>query len=154
MKTVVVAVGHVREAPLRLVCEDYIKRIRRFDAIEEVEVKAGHGRDPEKARELEASRLLKHLPPGSRTVALDERGTARTSAELARWLADLQNRGTRELRFVVGGAWGLSSQITTRCDESLRLSSMTLPHELARVVLLEQYYRAWTILRGLPYHNP
>ena len=154
MKTVVLAVGHVREAPLRLVCEDYIKRIRRFGRIEVVEVKAGHGREPKKARELEAERLLKHLPAGVRTVALDERGATRTSLELSRWLAELQTRGTRELRFVVGGAWGLSSKITTRCDESLRLSSMTLPHELARVVLLEQYYRAWTILRGLPYHNP
>ena len=102
---------------------------------------------------MEGTQLLKQLPKGVWVVSLDERGRSLTSVELAAWLERIRDRGTRELAFVVGGAWGLSPEIMNRADESLRLSSMTLPHELARVLLLEQYYRAWTILRGLPYHN-
>ena len=153
MKTALVAVGRVRDAHYRALCEDYGKRLKRFDPFEVVEVKEAKGLQGARAKKAEAPRILKQLPSGVWAVSLDERGQTMTSAALARWLEKLRDRGVRDLRFVVGGAWGLDPEILTRCDESLRLSSMTLPHELARVVLLEQYYRAWTILRGLPYHN-
>ena len=86
-------------------------------------------------------------------MSLDERGRTLTSQELAEWLAARQQDATRDVRLVVGGPYGLSQAVRARCSESIRLSSMTLPHELARVVLLEQLYRAWTILRREPYHH-
>ena len=153
MKTTLVAVGRLRESNYKALCSDYAHRISRFTALEIKEVKEGKGLQGDRAKEAEAPGILKKLPSGVWAVTLDERGKQMTSLELSVWLEKLRDRGTRELAFVVGGAWGLDTRIETRADESLRLSSMTLPHELARVVLLEQYYRAWTILRGLPYHN-
>jgi len=153
MKTTLVAVGRLRESNYKALCSDYARRISRFTALEIKEVKEGKGLQGDRAKEAEAPGILKKLPSGVWAVTLDERGKQMTSLELSVWLEKLRDRGTRELAFVVGGAWGLDTRIETRADESLRLSSMTLPHELARVVLLEQYYRAWTILRGLPYHN-
>lgn len=154
MKTAVVAVGRVRDPHYRALCDEYAGRIRRFAPLDVVEVKAARGLEGARAKAAEGPLILKRLPPGVRAVCLDERGKTMSSVELARWLEKLRDGGVRQLCFVVGGAWGLDPTITTRCDESLRLSSMTLPHELARVVFLEQYYRAWTILRGMPYHNP
>lgn len=153
MKTSLVAVGRIREPNYRAVCAEYAGRIARFAPFNMHEVKEARGLEGLQAARAEAPRLLKQLPEGVWAVSLDERGRQMTSVELARWLEKLRDRGTRQLAFVVGGAWGFDPTIVARCNESLRLSSMTLPHELARVVLLEQYYRAWTILRGLPYHN-
>ena len=153
MKTSLVAVGRMRQPNYKAVCADYAARIARFAPFTVHEVKEARGLEGIQAARAEAPRLLKQLPEGVWAVALDERGRQMTSVELARWVEKLRDRGTKQLAFVVGGAWGFDSTIVARCDESLRLSSMTLPHELARLVLLEQYYRAWTILRGLPYHN-
>ena len=154
MKSTLVAVGRVRDPNYKALCSEYSARIQRFCRFQTKEVKEGRGLENDRAKEVEAPGLLKQLPSGVWAVALDEHGRQMTSVEMAEWLQKIQDRGVRELAFVVGGAWGLDSRIKTRCNESLRLSNMTLPHELARVVLLEQYYRAWTILRGLPYHNP
>jgi 23S rRNA (pseudouridine1915-N3)-methyltransferase len=153
MKTSLVAVGRMRDANYKALCKDYAGRLARFAPFEIKEVKEGRGLEGSQARRAEAPGILKQLPRGVWAVSLDEQGAPMTSVELSLWLGRLRDRGTREIAFVVGGAWGLDSQIVTRCDESLRLSAMTLPHELARLVLLEQYYRAWTILKGLPYHN-
>jgi 23S rRNA (pseudouridine1915-N3)-methyltransferase len=153
MKTTLIAVGRMRDASYKERCAEYAGRISRFSPFQLKEVKEGRGLEGARASQAEAPGVLKQLPRGVWAVCLDERGRSMTSVELAAWLEKLRDRGTRELAFVIGGAWGLDPTIATRCDEALRLSSMTLPHELARVLLLEQYYRAWTILRGLPYHN-
>jgi 23S rRNA (pseudouridine1915-N3)-methyltransferase len=153
LKTSVVAVGRLRDAHCAGLCDDYAGRIRRFGPLDLVEVKEARGLPRERAIEQEGERILARLPAGCRAVSLDERGRTLTSEQLAKWLADRQRDATRDLRFVVGGAWGLSGGVKARCQESIRLSSMTLPHELARVLLLEQLYRAWTILRGAPYHH-
>lgn len=153
MKITLAAVGQVRDARCRGLCDDYARRIRRYGPLDVAEVKEGRGLPATRAREVEGERLLARLPAGARAVSLDERGRTLTSEQLACWLAARQQDATRELRFVVGGPFGLSQAVLGRCDESIRLSSMTLPHELARVVLLEQLYRAWTILRREPYHH-
>lgn len=154
MKTSLIAVGRVRSPHYKALCDDYSGRLRRFDAFDVKEVKEARGHEGAAASRAEAKGILKHLPDGVWAVSLDERGRTLTSVEFSHWLEKLRDRGTRELAFVIGGAWGLDSKILTRCNESIRLSDMTLPHELARVLLLEQYFRAWTILRGMPYHNP
>lgn len=153
MKIALTAVGQVRDRRCRDLCDDYAGRIRRYGPFDVVEVKEGRGLAADRARQVEGERLLARIPAGARAVSLDERGRTLTSEQLARWLAERQRDATRDLRLVVGGPYGLSEAVLRRCDESIRLSSMTLPHELARVVLFEQLYRAWTILRREPYHH-
>ncbi len=153
MKLALVAVGKVRNSGLAALADDYARRIRRFVPFAVHEAKDAKGRSPEEVKRLEGERLLALLPPGCRVVALDERGRDLTSVDVSRALERWTRDGTREVRFVVGGPDGLSPAIRARADESWRLSSMTLPHEFARVLLLEQLYRGWAILRRLPYHK-
>lgn len=154
MKLSVVAVGRLRDPQHRALCDDYSKRLGRLCSFSLFEVKDVRGVPPSKAPAAEAERLLRQLPASSHVVSLDERGRDLTSAGLAQWLQKHADSGTRDLRLVLGGPYGLAEPVRVRCAESLRLSSMTLPHELARTVLLEQLYRAHTIMAGMPYHNP
>jgi 23S rRNA (pseudouridine1915-N3)-methyltransferase len=100
----------------------------------------------------EAARLSRALPRGAFVVALDERGREMTTAELARWL-DARRRDGRDLAFLIGGADGLAEEAKRAAQATLRLSAMTLPHGLARVLLAEQLYRAASILENHPYHR-
>jgi len=154
VKISVVAVGRLRDPQHRALCEDYSERLGRLCSFSLLEVKDVRGVAPSKAPVAEAERLLRQLPGSCHVVSLDERGRDLTSAGLARWLQQHADSGTRDLRLVLGGPYGLADTVRARCAESLRLSSMTLPHELARTVLLEQLYRAHTIMAGMPYHNP
>jgi 23S rRNA (pseudouridine1915-N3)-methyltransferase len=100
----------------------------------------------------EAARLSRAVPRGAFVVALDERGREMTTAELARWL-DARRRDGRDLAFLIGGADGLAEEAKRAAQATLRLSAMTLPHGLARVLLAEQLYRAASILENHPYHR-
>ena len=104
------------------------------------------------ARSAEADDILRVLPPAAYPVLLDEGGKERTSTELAGWLDELALRGTSHVAFVVGGSAGLDPRLVDGARERLSLSRMTFPHQLARVLLLEQLYRASRISRGEPYH--
>jgi len=149
----VLAVGRDRSGLYRPALEEYARRLGRYARFEVVELPEArrHAGTP-RARDEEGEAILARLRDGERVVALDERGREPTSEELARrlgaWLA-----GGRDLAFVVGGADGLAGAVKARADESLSLSRLTLAHRLARLVLLEQLYRAFTILRGEPYHR-
>jgi 23S rRNA (pseudouridine1915-N3)-methyltransferase len=151
----IIAVGRLKSSALREVCETYLTRLRRRQRTEVVEVReAGTtDRNAASARAREARAILAALPEESRAVALTRTGTAVTSEGLARTL-EAWRRGARDVALIIGGAHGLGSAVLDRCEERLSLSALTLPHELARVVLLEQLYRADTILRGEPYHKP
>jgi 23S rRNA (pseudouridine1915-N3)-methyltransferase len=153
VKLHIVAVGRVKNPHLRALCDEFDGRLRRYLPGDVVEVKDARARDPARSRQEEGERLLAKLPPGCMALSLDEHGRERTSVGLAKWLQERQNEGVRDLRLVVGGAWGLSGDVKARCQGSIRLSSMTLTHEMARVLLLEQLYRACCIQRGLPYHH-
>ena len=98
--------------------------------------------------------IVGHVQPGEHMIALDERGTEFTTIELARKLSSIHQSGIRRLSLVVGGADGLHPDVKARARERISLSRLTLPHRLALVVLLEQLYRAHTVLRGEPYHRP
>ena len=100
----------------------------------------------------EGERIIAACPRGARRVALDERGTRMTSAELAQRLQDWRNDG-RDAALLMGGPDGLDPKLKAGADESLRLSDLTLPHALARVLLAEALYRAWTVLAHHPYHR-
>ncbi len=152
MRIVVLAVGRLRSAPLRQVCEDYLARLSRYGPAEIKEVKAAESLAADAAVAQESARLLQALEPADPVLVLDERGAQMSSPELSKLLATHELRSTKRLVFVLGGAYGLSDEFRKR-GKLLSLSRMTFPHELCRAVLLEQLYRARTIQRGEPYHH-
>ena len=150
----VVAVGRVRHAALREACDDYRKRAARYFRLEvhEISDAARGGRPGVEARRREAAGLLHAIPPAAAAIALSREGETEDSRGFAERMARWQWEA-RDIALVIGGASGLDEAVFRRCDGRLSLSSWTLPHELARLVLLEQLYRAGTILRGEPYHK-
>ncbi|BBL79144.1 ribosomal RNA large subunit methyltransferase H [Rubrobacter xylanophilus] len=154
-RTTIVAVGRLRGWAAEG-CEDYLRRLRRYFPVEIVEVPEADmnrlGR--EEALREEAGRLLRRLPGDAHVVALDrESGNPYTSEELARRrLEPLAVSGRGHVAFVIGGPLGLSPEVLRRADERWSFGPVTLPHALARVVLLEQLYRAVKISRGEKYH--
>ena len=134
----------------------YVERLGRYARVGTAHVAEakGRGRSVDEIRRTEADHLRKVLAErDGRVVVLDEGGRARSTRELAAWLQAEADRGTRRLSFVVGGAEGLDRVFIGEADETLSLSPLTLPHELARVVLVEQLYRSWSLLAGHPYHR-
>jgi len=154
MRFHVVAVGRLRDAALRSACDDYVRRLRRLGGIIEHEVReAGRaGTTPAVSRRLEAEGLAAACPRDAVRVALTRDGQARTSEQFAE-LVRRWREAPRDVAFLIGGAYGLADDLIDEADVTLSLSRMTLPHEFARLVLLEQLYRAGTMLRGEPYHK-
>lgn len=154
MRIHLVVVGRVRGSLARAV-EDYEQRVRRYWKlqVDEVEGGAPGGQDhPDAVRAAEADRLLARIPEYAEVVALTRDGPGMTSRGLALFVGDAALHA-RDLAFVIGGAWGLDRRVVDAADRRLGLSAMTLPHELARLVLVEQLYRAGTLQRGEPYHK-
>ncbi len=152
MRTHLIAVGKLRPA-YRLACDDYLKRLRRYTHIEERELKEA-ARAPTAAhrRREETARVEAVIPPRATVVVLDIGGAPWSSEELARRL-DQWRTSAVPVALVIGGAFGLDPAFTARAQFRWSLGALTLPHELARVIVTEQWYRAWTILRGEPYHK-
>ncbi len=155
MKLRLLWIGTFSERPLRQLAERYEERIRRFLPLEIVEVRPEKGRSRSDAEiiDLESRSLIAALPPQGKVVTLDERGREMTSTELSRWLEKETIHNPHGVSFVMGGDLGLNDEIRSRAGLVLALSQMTLPHELARVVLLEQLYRACTLIRNIAYHK-
>ncbi|HXE58294.1 MAG TPA: 23S rRNA (pseudouridine(1915)-N(3))-methyltransferase RlmH [Gemmatimonadales bacterium] len=152
MRITLLAVGRLRPH-YRAACDDYLARLRRYARVTEREVREGTpARPPAEQRAEEAERLSAHLPPGTRLVALARAGTALSSEDLARRL-ERWTLEARPLAFAIGGSTGLADEFLARAELAWSLGPLTLPHELARVVVCEQLYRAFTILRGEPYHK-
>jgi len=151
----ILAVGKVREPALVELCVEYAARINRYGhklIIEEVREEPG-GREPAVIIGKEAERLFSRLPEGAYTVALDLTGDELDSSALAAFLGRMQDEGLKELVFLVGGHLGLKPELVKSCRRGISLSKLTFTHEMARLTLLEQLYRANTILRGEPYHK-
>jgi len=146
------AVGKLRPA-YREACDDYLRRLGRRARVHEVEVREA-ARAPTRAVQQaeEAERLRARLPPRARVVALAREGTAWSSLDLARRIERWETDG-RPLAFLIGGSTGLDPDLVAKADARWSLGPLTLPHELARVVVAEQLYRAGTIRRGEPYHK-
>jgi 23S rRNA (pseudouridine1915-N3)-methyltransferase len=152
MQLLLVAVGKLRPA-LREVADDYLRRLGRFMPFEEREVKeAGRAATGSLQRDAEAKRLLAAVPERSDVVLLDVDGERWTSEELAVQL-EMWRRDARDRTLIIGGASGVTPAVRKRAGTVWSLGALTLPHELARVVVVEQLYRASTILRGEPYHR-
>jgi 23S rRNA (pseudouridine1915-N3)-methyltransferase len=139
MRYHVVAVGRIRHAALRTACDEYLSRLRHYARVEEREVK-------------DEARLPEAIPGEARLVALSRKGESWSSTELSQRTERWDQDG-RDVAFAIGGADGLPAAILARAESIWSLSALTFPHELARVLVLEQLYRAFTIRRGEPYHR-
>jgi len=142
----IVAVGKVKERGVREAIDDYLKRIGRYARVKEVEL-----RDAEDA--TLTPKFDKAIPDRSRVVALEVLGEAWSSPRLAEYVGECETRSVQSLVFLIGGSYGLPQVVSDAADVKLSLSAMTLPHRLARLFLVEQVYRAFTILRGEPYSH-
>ena len=134
----------------------YLKRIRHFYPIDVIEVPAERGRQTQSdaaTMRSQSSRLLAAIPPRGTVTVLDERGQMLDSLKFARWLERLTIDSPHGIHFVIGGDLGLDDTVRNQADKVLSLSAMTLPHQVARVVLLEQIYRACTLIRNIRYHK-
>jgi len=145
MKWTVAAIGKPRLAYARLGIDEYLQRSRRFAEIELLTLKGGS--------QVEESRSLLDRTEGCHRIVLDERGKSLSSSEFARMIDTLEQSGLRRIAVLVGGADGHIPEVREKANLVLALSPLTLQHELALLVLLEQIYRGYSILRGTPYHR-
>ncbi len=156
MKIMLMMVGRTTTGYLAQGIDEYVKRIGRYLPMEMrviPDVKASRGLTPERQKELEGEAMLAAWQPSDHVVLLDERGRQMTSRELAAFIDRKMVTLPRNLVFVIGGPYGFSPQVYDRANEMLSLSKMTFPHEMVRLFIAEQIYRAMTIMRGEPYHH-
>ncbi|HEX9653178.1 MAG TPA: 23S rRNA (pseudouridine(1915)-N(3))-methyltransferase RlmH [bacterium] len=156
MQIRILTVGKTKTQHWQVAESEYIRRIKKYSDVQQVVVKDATREamsNPELAKEIEGKNLLAKISDDEYLVALDSRGQQMTSEAFAEFFEKRALRGTNKFSFVLGGPLGLSQVILQRADVLLSLSKMTLPHELAKVVLLEQVYRAFSILRHEKYHK-
>lgn len=150
MKFRFVWIGKTKDKNWRALQDEYLARLSHFVRCEIVEIKDSAARE---TKEIEGKRILENVNQSQFVCLLDVLGRAVSSHELAAEIEKWQNRAVREIAFVIGGANGASEAVARRADFSLSLSLLTLTHEAARVVLLEQLYRSYTIIKGFPYQK-
>jgi 23S rRNA (pseudouridine1915-N3)-methyltransferase len=144
--------GKTRDEHLRALVAEYLKRLKRFVRCEVIETREAAGTDPSGV-EKESRRILEAIPLGSVAVLLDVKGREWNSRELADEVRRWENDSVKEVAIVIGGPERFSSEVAARAQKRWRLSRLTLTHEMARVVAVEQLYRAYTINRGMPYQK-
>jgi 23S rRNA (pseudouridine1915-N3)-methyltransferase len=152
MRVHLVWAGKTRERHCAALIDDYLGRIRRFSPLDLTEVREAKGRD-EQAQRIESERLIEAVSRDDYVVLLDERGEERTSVEFSRFIAERQQAAVKRLAFIIGPYAGASDELKKAARATMSLSALTLTHELARVILVEQIYRAFTLLAGSPYHR-
>lgn len=159
MKMSICCVGKVKESYFRGAIEEYQKRLSRYCKLEILEV--ADEKTPEHASDLveegikkkEAERLLKHIREDAYVIALAIDGKGLDSMQLSKRIEQLGINGVSHIQFVIGGSLGLHHSVLKRADDKLSFSAMTFPHQLMRVILLEQIYRSYRIMNGEPYHK-
>jgi len=158
MRLAVIAVGRLKDGPERELCERYRERgvaLGRgigLSGPDIVEITEGRGRRPEERKREEAQAILAKVQPGL-IIALDERGRQLGSEAFATRLATARDSGTGHASLIIGGADGLSEEIRDRADITVAFGALTIPHQIVRALVLEQLYRAMTIISGHPYHR-
>ena len=159
LKITILCVGKIKEAFFRDAISEYAKRLSRYVKLEIIEV--ADEKTPDRAsqaeeaqiKDKEGKRLLTHMQDDAHIVALAIEGKALSSTELAERIDRLGVQGKSHIIFVIGGSLGLSEEVLARANEKLSFSAMTFPHQLMRVILLEQIYRSCRINAGEPYHK-
>ena len=156
MHTLIVLVGKTNDSRIISLMEDYIKRINRYHRldIQIVPELKKKGKQNEKIqKQKEGASILEMLKPGDWTIILDERGKLFDSVSFSKYINNKRSCAHKRMVFVVGGPYGFSDEIYDRCQEKIALSSMTFSHQMVRLFLLEQLYRANTLLNNEPYHH-
>jgi len=156
MRMIFCWVGKTQKEPIKTLISEYLGRLRHLAPVETVEVPDMSRRRGLMGASLvaaEAAEIVKVLAPGCKKIVLDERGEQFSSLDFARWLETEQIRGTRRVAFIIGGPEGMDDALLNGAHLRLSLGKMTWTHEMARVLLLEQAYRALCILRNIPYHK-
>ena len=159
MKITLITVGKIKEKYLKDAIAEYSKRLSRYCKLEIVEV--ADEKTPDNAsdtvedaiRDKEGERILKYIKEDAYVITLEIAGKMLTSEEMAEKIEKLGVQGTSHIIFIIGGSIGLGREILKRSDYALSFSKMTFPHQLMRVILLEQIYRSYRIIQGEPYHK-
>lgn len=159
MNISLISVGKIKEKYLKAAIEEYSKRLSRYCKLNIVEIP--DEKTPDNAsekeeliiKEKEGEGILRHLKDNMYIVALDLKGTMLSSEELSNFMQQLEVKGDSNVAFVIGGSLGLSKSVLSRANYKLCFSKMTFPHQLMRVILLEQVYRGYRIMKGEPYHK-
>ena len=158
MNITLICVGKIKEAFYRDAVAEYAKRLSAYCSFKVIEVDdepdTGNSESASvKVRDTEGERILKNIDPGMYVIALEIKGKKADSEKFSRMLSDLFVSGKSDIAFVIGGSLGLSEKVSSGADLKLSFSDMTFPHQLMRVILSEQIYRAFRIMRGEPYHK-
>lgn len=159
MKITIICVGRIKEEFYRKAVSEYEKRLGRYCRLEIIEVqdeKTPDGAGPvleEQIKEKEGARILKHVKEDAYVIALEILGEKPDSVSFANQMNQLALQGKSHIQFIIGGSLGLHSSVSEAADRSLSFSNMTFPHQLMRVILLEQIYRGYRIIKGEPYHK-
>jgi len=159
MKITILCVGRLKEKYYKDAVAEYAKRLSVYCKLEVIEVPDERTRENMSRAEMEillgkeGQRLLQKLPEHSYAAALCIEGEQRDSMELAQWLEGMMSRGISHLTLIIGGSCGLDKSVTRLVQEKISFSRLTFPHQLMRVILLEQLYRSFRILKGQPYHK-
>ena len=156
MKITLAVIGKTEVGFVRQGIDEYVKRLQHYVSfnIQYIGgIKGTRNMSEEQQKVAEGRQLLASLEPSDYIVLLDEHGTERTSMDYSQWLQRRMASGCKRLVFVVGGPYGFSKEVYDRSNEMISLSKMTFPHELVRLIFVEQLYRAFTILRHEPYHH-
>jgi len=159
MNIYIISVGKIKEKYLKDAIAEYSKRLTRYCRLEIIEVT--DEKTPDNAsekeelqiKEKEGAAILRHVKDSMHVVALDLKGRMLSSEEFSGYIGDCGIKGVSNIAFIIGGSLGLSKEVLKRADYSLCFSKMTFPHQLMRVILLEQLYRGYRILSGEPYHK-
>lgn len=159
MKISIITVGKLKEKYLKQGIEEYVKRLRNYAKVEVIEVRDEKAPETLSEAEMvavkkkEGERLLAHVQPDMHVITLEIDGKMLNSEQLASKMNELAIYGKSKIAFVIGGSLGLSEAVQKRSNLALSFSKMTFPHQLMRLILLEQVYRAYRINRGEPYHK-
>jgi 23S rRNA (pseudouridine1915-N3)-methyltransferase len=156
MKIAIIQTGKTNEKHIAEGVEIYSSRIKKYTGFEIItipDLKNTRNMPGHEQKTKEGNKILQSVSKEDYIVLLDERGKELTTAEFAEWLEKKNSGSIKRLVFIIGGAWGFSEEVYTRADIMLSLSKMTFPHQLVRLLFSEQLYRAFTIIKGEPYHH-
>lgn len=159
MNITIITVGKLKEKYLKQGIDEYLKRLTAYAKVDIIELP--DEKAPEtlsdvemlQIKDKEGERILSKINPDAHVIALAIEGKMKTSEELADTIDKLGTYGKSKITFIIGGSLGLSQEVMKRADEALSFSKMTFPHQLMRLILVEQIYRAYRIIRGEPYHK-
>lgn len=156
MKLVLIVVGKTDKEWIIRGLTDYTERLEHFAHFQTIvipDIKNTKNMDSKTQKEFEGDAIIKQFMPGDDIILLDEKGIEMTSAGMAEWMQKRMSASSRRIVFIIGGPYGFSEKVYAAANDKISLSRMTFSHQMVRVIFTEQLYRAFTILKGIPYHH-